>query len=384
MTPPLPGRYDFGLTPQQEERAARLHKEAIVIDLLSQRAGANIFDHYPADLRQELEERIARADNIYEKYLTANDWPYKVAAEGRSDLIFEWYRQGGIDVVVHGVPVGDAPLNATEPTEVLEGKRMRLVTSAAEMRRAKADGVIGSYCNVQPLSPIPNDLNAINRAYDRGLRSLMLTYNSMTSVGSGCTERVDAGLSRHGVSVVDRCNALGIIVDTSHCGPQTTLDACRFSKAPVTANHTSAQGVYRHARGKTDECLRAIADTGGVIGVVAVPAYLTDAALPTIDNMLDHVDYIADLVGWQHVAIGTDWPLQAPIDIQRPLFMPDNKDTAFRPEDRLDVTVNLKGFDDCRDMPNFTRGLVKRGWSDEAIRGVLGDNVLRVFEAVCH
>src|SRR3546814_3094966 len=86
---------------------------------------------------------------------------------------------------------------------------------------------------------------------------------------------------------------------------------------PVTANHTASKAVFDHARGKSDDCLKAIADTGGVIGIVAVPAFLTDQPDPTISIMLDHIDYVADLVGWQHVAIGTDWPLQAPREIDR-------------------------------------------------------------------
>lgn len=383
MTDTIAGQFDFGLTAEEDARAARIHSEAIVVDLLSQRAGGNIFQYYPPSLRAELDTLVAQSSSIYDRYTTANNWPYELAAQGRSDLIFEWYDQGGIDIVTHGVPLGADLLAGMETTKYLDGRRMRLVTTAEEMRQTKADGVVGSYANLQPLGPIPYDLMAIDNAYARGLRSLMLTYNSMTTVGSGCTERVDAGLSRHGVRVVEHCNALGIVVDTSHCGPQTTLDACQFSSLPVTANHTTARGVYDHARGKDDDCLRAIAGTGGVVGVVAVPAFLTDAETPTIDHMLDHIEHIARLVGWEHVAIGTDWPLQAPIDLQQPLFMPDNMDTAFRPEDMLDVRVNLAGFDDCRDMPNVTRGLVKRGWDEREIKGVLGENALRVFEAVC-
>jgi membrane dipeptidase len=152
---------------------------------------------------------------------------------------------------------------------------------------------------------------------------------------------------------------------------------------PVNANHTAAQGVYFHARGKSDDALRAIAATGGVIGVVAVPAFLTSHAAPSIEHMLDHIDYIVSLVGWQHVAIGTDWPLQAPVRLLRAILSTENKAVGFRDEDRLDVTRRLAGLDDCRDLPNITRGLVKRGYSDEQIRGILGENALRVFGEIC-
>jgi len=117
-----------------------------------------------------------------------------------------------------------------------------------------------------------------------GLRSFMLTYNLMNELGVGCTERVDAGLSRFGLDVVRHCNEIGMMVDVSHCGDATTLDACRHSRHPVNANHTAARTVFPHARGKSDQGLRAIAETGGVIGIVAVPAFLTGAAVPSIER----------------------------------------------------------------------------------------------------
>jgi len=120
---------------------------------------------------------------------------------------------------------------------------------------------------------------------------------------------VDAGLSMFGVEVVKHCNEIGLMVDVSHCGHLTTLDACRTSSKPVNANHTCARAIYDHARGKTDEALHAIADTGGVIGVVAVPHFLSGEAAPTIEHMLNHIDYIVGLVGgstwvWERIGLG--------------------------------------------------------------------------------
>jgi membrane dipeptidase len=259
---------------------------------------------------------------------------------------------------------------------------IRRVTRAREIREAKLQGVLAVYGNCQPTYGLPRELEAIDRAYEKGLRVLMLTYNRMDYVGAGCTERVDAGLSRFGLQVVERCNRLGIIVDTSHCGPQTTLDACRFSAAPVLANHTSASAHFAHARGKSDAELEAIASTGGVVGIVAVPFFLASGT-PTIDAMLDHIDYVARRVGWRHVGIGTDWPLQSTEPLLRETVGGLLAEIGFRPEDQIDVTQTLIGFKDYRDFPNITRGLVKRGYSDEQIGGILGENFLRVFAQVC-
>ncbi len=386
--PPRPGTYPFGLSTAEEDRASRLHAESIVIDLLSQHAGGNIFAAYPPALQAAYQARMAEVGRGFLGIAESLYWPYEQSLSGASDLIRDWYRESGLTcgtyhIVLHDGhhPVGLRWNELTARYASLPW--MRYVTTAAEIRAAKRDGVLACYANCQPTIPIPRDLTTIDTAYARGLRSLMLTYNRMDNVGAGCTERVDGGLSRYGLDVVKRCNQLGIIVDTSHCGPATTLDACRHSTRPVNANHTCARSVYPSARGKTDEALRAIADTGGVIGVVAVPFFLAPPPRGTMDDMLDHIDYIANLVGWQHVAIGTDWPMQAPDAVLRVTLQPEEADLGFRPEDNVDVTNRLIGFDDVRDFPNVTRGLVKRGYSDEAIKGILGENALRVFAEVC-
>jgi membrane dipeptidase len=354
---------------------------------LSQHAGGNIFAHYPPAIRQEFSARQAAGGDLAE-LAEIVFWPFELARAGRSDLLHDWLVEGGLTCGTFGVDVVE---DCDETSRIWETMALRatqiswvrLATTAGAIRNAKRDGAIAFYAHCQPTSPVPARLSAFDAAHAKGLRSFMLTYNRMNNIGVGCTERVDAGLSMFGVDVVGHCNELGMIVDVSHCGHATTLDACRLSRRPVTANHTAAASLHPHARCKTDDALQAIADTGGVVGVVAVPAFLTERRAPTIDVMLDHIDYIADLIGWRHVAIGTDWPLQAPDNVLAPIFASESGKIGFRPRDRLDVLARLRGFDDCRDLPNITRGLVKRGYNDEQIRGISGENALRVFEQIC-
>jgi membrane dipeptidase len=387
-----PGKFDFRLTDAQEKRAAVLHADAIVFDMMCENAGGNIFDHYPTDLQAEFRESMRGAGTGLSACIAAEYWPFEMSKLGRSDLLPQWLRAGGVTcgTYIIGVYEGDDPQWRKWEATVERYRNLpwlRYVTSAGEIRQAKRDGLIAYYAHCQPVWPAPRALKAFDIAYAKGLRSFMLTYNRMDNIGVGCTERVDAGLSMYGLEVVDHCNAIGMMVDVSHCGPQTTLDDCRHSKRPVNANHSSASGRHPHPRAKSDEALRAIADTGGIIGVYAVPTFLTADPEPTIEHMLDHIDYIADLVGWRHVGIGTDWPLQAPDDVVLSTFGADPQ-LAFRPAegDRpadIDLTKKLDGFDDGRDLPNITRGLVKRGYSDEQIKGIVGENALRVFEDVC-
>jgi membrane dipeptidase len=212
---------------------------------------------------------------------------------------------------------------------------------------------------------------------------LMLTYNKQDAVGAGGTELHDAGLSAFGREVVAYLNDSRIIVDTAHCGPQTTLDACRYSKAPVVASHTSSKAVFAHDRGKADDVLKALADTGGVIGVVTVPFFIAEPKTADLNTWANHVEHIAELVGPQHVAIGTDWPMPGPM-WSLELVADFAAQNGFRGEEhQIDSTgYTMVGFDDYREFSNLSRVLVARGWSDDDILGVLGGNALRVIREV--
>ena len=382
-------QFDFGLTHAQEARAAKLHADAIVFDWLSQHVGGpNIFAAYPDDLQAEFRAMIAREGPGYRTYFHAMYWPYEMAYQGRSQLVRDWYFASGMTCGAYHIRVHDGEDRPEEAAFARYGTMpwLRLITTAAEVRRAKADGVVALYANSQPTDPIPRNLNAIDRAYAKGLRSLMLTYNRMDNVGVGCTERVDAGLSMFGVDVVRRCEELGMIVDTSHCGHLTTMDACKIARRPVNANHACAKAVSNVARAKSDDALKAIAGTGGIIGVVAVPNFISVQPEPTIEKMLDHIEYIAGLVGWQHVSLGTDWPLQVTKEALIKTLGAYWAELGFRPGDRMEeaaAKARTIGFEDYRDMPNITRGMVARGFSDEQIAGILGENALRVFAEVC-
>ena len=388
-TADTPARFDLGLTEAQEARAARLHTDSIVFDWLSQHVGGpNIFAAYPDALQAEFRALLDREGPGYRTYFKAMYWPYQMAYEGRSQLVRDWYFASGMTCGAYHLKVHDGEETPEEAALARYGSMpwLRLITTAAEIRKAKADRVVALYANCQPTEPIPRNLKAIDCAYGKGLRSLMLTYNRMDHVGVGCTERVDAGLSMFGVDVVRRCEDLGIIVDTSHCGHLTTMDACKLARRPVNANHTCAKAVSAVARAKSDDALKAVAGTGGIIGVVAVPNFISTQPEPTVNHMLDHIEYIAGLVGWQHVSLGTDWPLQVTKEALIRSMGAYWAELGFRPGDRMEeaaATARTVGFEDYRELPNITRGMVARGFSDEQIGGILGENALRVFQEIC-
>ena len=226
-------------------------------------------------------------------------------------------------------------------------------------------------------------LELLDVAYDLGIRMMMLTYNNQNFIGSGCQEAQDSGLSDLGVRFVRRMNdsASSSIRPTAGRRPHST-PAAKSSK-PVVASHVGADAVYPHVRNKDDEELRAIADTGGIVGIVALPSFLSGDAHPAVSDMLDHIDHVASTVGWQHVGVGTDHPLMSDKWTLAETSQLYHEQLGFRGGDFGDATLNLIGFDDHRDSVNLARGLLKRGYTDEQIHGILGENFVRVFAAVC-
>ncbi len=383
-TKTMPGDYDFGLSTEQEARAQSLHESSISIDMCSMGPGGPaLYDRLPQDV---IHERLEQSAHSWQKFRHGMELPYAITAEGASDAL-RMFCAGHTGASFALTGVRDEELSPLERLKqsVQQIEWMDFANTAEDFRKAQADGTYVTYGFAQPgITGLPRELEFFDKARSLGVRSIMLTYNRQDFVGSGCTERTNSGLSNYGIDVVAKLNDIGIIIDTSHCGKQTTLDACKASGAPVTANHTSAEGVYSHDRAKSDQELEAIAATGGLIGVYAVPFFLASPeAKATVEVMLDHIDYIVDRVGWQHVGIGTDWPFMLPHGIAESTVGVNIDALGFRSEHGIAMRQNLVGYDDARDFINFTRGLVSRGHDDDAVRGILGSNFLRIFETVC-
>lgn len=235
------------------------------------------------------------------------------------------------------------------------------------------------------LVDLDEEMSWITTWYDLGVRLMHLTYNRRNFVADGCAERTDAGLSELGVDLIKELNRVGIIVDTPHTGRQATLDAAKFSEKPIMASHTAAQGVFEHIRCKSDEELKAIAGTDGLIGVYAVPTMLGPNA--TLNTLLDHVEYIAKLVGPEHVCVGTDipychtWPEGLKVH-GKSRYSPswwgnwNSKNQTVPSSDEAS-----QGSLAWTNWPLYTVGLVARGFSDEDIENILAGNFMRVLKA---
>src|SRR2546430_3915172 len=178
-------------------------------------------------------------------------------------------------------------------------QRLRLATCAEDIRAAKADGRLAIVLNVQDASILGRDLSVLDLLHGFGVRQVQLTYNTRNLIGDGCTERTNAGLSDFGAAVVRRLNELGILIDLSHCGRQTTLDAAAVSTRPVACTHTAARALRDIPRNKRDDELRAVAATGGGGGGGAVPPVPTGKTHATLGGGFDPHHHIVAGLGVQ-------------------------------------------------------------------------------------
>jgi membrane dipeptidase len=233
-----------------------------------------------------------------------------------------------------------------------------------------------------------NQLYWLGAFHRLGFRMMHLTYNRRNWVGDGCMEPVQGGLSAFGHEVVAAMNDLGIIIDTPHTGGQTTLDAARVSRAPIAASHTVCRALRDHPRGKTDEQMRAIADGGGYIGITCVSHFLSERG-GTIVDLLDHVDYAVNVVGIDHVGIGTDTGFTAPPPAEPEMLpLPRGRGAwwSYWPEGTssagMDIDPAAVSSINWICWPYFTTGLLMRGYSEGDIAKIVGGNILRTLAEV--
>lgn len=263
---------------------------------------------------------------------------------------------------------------------VSQTDQLCLATDTAAIRAAKRDGKLAAILHFQGTGPFEDDLGLAEIYWRLGVRVVQLAYNVRALAADGCEEPGNAGLSRFGRQLVAELNRFGMVVDVSHTGHQSSLDAVEVSAAPVIASHSNAFAVQPSRRNLQDDLIRALADSGGVIGINGYPAFVADSVTPTLDQYIDHMAYIADLVGAEHVGIGVDYTTR-----DLPMADYDQLITsgAWTPESYPPPPWHYpSGLDDGSGLPNLTTRLLERGFSEQDVRGILGENWLRVFDAV--
>jgi len=361
--------YAAGLTAEQEDRTRRLLAQSLVISL---------HDHpvrFP--LRMEETPEYNRAGRQHAAYAG-------LAASGMT-VVFDNMMDGTACVT------GNAPWRwddvvtdlGMRQADLAHQQEVMVIRSVADIDTAYRSGGVGLVFGLEAATPIENELDRLDVLYGLGLRQIGIAYSDANALGSGLAETTDGGLTAFGGRAVTRMNRLGLAIDLSHSSDRTALDVCRHTDKPVFLTHAGARAVWDTARMKPDDVLRAVADTGGVIGMSAAPHTTLSAAHPrhSIESVMDHFSYCADLVGIEHVAFGPDTLYGDHVMLHtifaRLLSLGATRGPAFDPVAYVDGLENP-----TENFANIIGWLVQHGFDDGSIRAVIGGNVYRALQAV--
>ncbi|WP_236792013.1 dipeptidase [Amycolatopsis sp. GM8] len=362
--------HDLGLSADEEARADRILSENIAISL---------HDH-PVRLPAKTEEEL-----------------FAWNREARLAYGYEGLSRSGLDAVFDNLGWGACESrNGWKWDDVITDLGMRFcdfahqdyvlrAESVGDIRRAHAEGRLAVVAGLEGAALIENEVDRLDVLYGLGVRQIGVAYSDANSLGGGLREHRDGGLTSFGRKAVRRMNQLGIAIDLSHAGDRTALDVIEASDKPVLITHAGARGLWDTPRMKPDEVIRACAESGGVIGIEAAPhtTVSPDHRRHTIESVMDHFRYCADLVGIEHVGFGPDTFFGDHLGLHHAMSEKLGVAEVVTSGPRYEPVEHVAGLENPGEcFRNVTRWLVKHGYSDADIVAVIGGNALRVLEKI--
>ena len=347
---------------QYPERVVRLIRESLVIDMLNEFL-------YRADQRE-----------LRDKWLT------QPGAFTEAD--FRRFQSTGVSVINFGVGVDDfadaLQLFAKWNSFIAEYPQWLMrINNPADLAKAKEQCKLGIIFGLQSSGQFEK-IDDVDRCFGYGLRVSQLCYNFRSRVADGAFEPYDGGVSEYGGTVIDRMNSIGMAVDLAHASDKTKLDAIARSKTPVILSHGNCRALNPNApRTTTDDAIRKLASRGGVMGITDVAFMVKGSEPVSIDDVIDHYDHVRDLVGIEHVGVGSDAGIESN-DLGSAAVLKDmlaKGDPRYHIHGEHELVTGLWG---TTRMYELTAALVRRGYTDEQLRLVLGGNWARVLKDIWH
>jgi len=363
--------YLIPLDADQEKRAEKLAEDLICISL---------HEHpvlFPKNLMRDVFEynREGRQVTAYEA-LSHSNW----------DCIFDNMMDGTCTIhskagwkwesIVHDI--GMRLSDIAHQDFIIKAERV------ADIERAHKEGKLAFVLAIEGAAPIENEVDRVDILYGLGVRLMGITYSESNALGTGLKEDKDGGLTYFGKQVVERMNKLGMAIDCSHVGSETTKDVIAYSQKPIFLTHIGARALWDSRRLAPDDVLKACADKGGVIGVESAPhtTITRENTEHTVYTVMEHFEYIKDLVGIDHVTFGPDTLFGDHVGLHH-AFAAHLSTKGTQGAKKFDEVPYVRGFENPTEASkNILRYLVKHNYSDEDIAKVMGKNVLRVLNEV--
>lgn len=346
-----------------------------------------------ADYREQAVQQIAMAANVWDMTVPCIEDYWAVETFAR----FKKVGFSFLSLTVEDFPATFAGVThyVRRIREIVDQERswLALATTLAEIDQGRRDNKLVLGLNLQDAAPIETDLSRVQALHSLGVRHMLLAYNIRNYVADGCAETSDAGLSNFGRQVVREMNRVGIIVDGSHTGRRSTLEAIDLSERPVIFSHSGVHALCPHIRNLTDDQMRACAARDGVIGIIGNGSFLGDrVGLPS--TMFQHIDYVAELVGSRHVGIGTDYLKDKPaknnpvaakaIGVRmaaKPTAWPDSS-VVWPDPTGTQIPLAESGTVQPEGLVDLVELMLAHGYASADIDGILGENFRRVYSSV--
>ena len=292
--------------------------------------------------------------------------------------------EGGVDIAVPTAANWEGPAETRELLSqwarwTAEDDRLIAVAEPSDFDRFPSPGKLGVVIHFQNTLPMGDDLANYERFHRRGLRMVQLCYNRTNPVGDGCLEPGDGPLTSFGRKAVKEMNRLGIVVDLSHTGRRTTFDAMAVTSAPPVFSHSNPKALCSNRRNIDDEQIRAVADLGGLVGVNAYPAFVKQGGKgATAADLVNHIDYLVDLIGPHKVGLGLDFCKLSP-EIHAEMIASGEWNIEDYPDDSGTFPIDLET---PAQIPNIKKELAARGYPADAVRAILGQNWIDLYRRV--
>ncbi len=356
--------YEIPLTPSQEDKVNQIHEENIVFD----------FHNNPIILPENMDE-------FQEYSRRGRFWTaYEGLKKSRINACLNGF--GGLSYISStiGYQFGDVLHDLGMRFSDFEHHRDKVIIArcSGDIHQAKREGKVAMVAHVENAGAIGNILDRLDVLYGLGVRCMGLTHNDTNYIGSGRTDRTDGGLTFLGTQVVERMNELGLLIDLAHASDRVIMDALEISKNPCCITHDCCLAVSNNPRCKSDAVLRAIADRGGVIGILAIPNVLSNSPEQGIEDVLKNIDHATKVAGIDAVAVGTDTFFGDHVELHKRML----ESVSLGKELRAFPARHMRGIESPGDFGNIARGLVKSGYSEGNIKKIIGGNALRIFSDV--
>lgn len=326
----------------------------------------------------------ARARSLLD---TAIVWDNHSCMPLRADESFlpqlERFRKVGVNVV--SINVGFAEIPWEEHIRVISFMRhwiakrpgdYRLVHTVADIERAKADGRLGVFFDVEGMCPVQDQPWLVQTLYELGVRWMLIAYNKANKAGGGCMDEKDGGLTAVGRQIIDEMERVGMLLCVTHTGARTAAEALDYARNPVIFSHSNPLGVTQHPRNISDELMRKCAAKGGVIGINGIGIFLGARQETLVEQVMKHLRYAIDLVGPEHVGIGMDYVFDQ--DELKDFY---KKNPGLFPPGLSNMSSGL-AMVAPEGMTPIVEDLARSNLTDDQIRGVLGGNWMRVAKRV--